>query len=383
MKQPVILQVLPELRTGGVERGTIEITGALAKAGWKPLIASAGGGMLAQLAYVGGEHITLPLASKHPWQIWRNARSLEKLIRMRGVDIIHARSRAPAWSAWLAAKRANIPFMTTFHGVYGIHPEIKKKYNAVMTRGDRVIAVSNFVADHIVNHYPIDQAKLRIIHRGVDLAQFDPARVLPQRMVDLSARWHVPDGVPIILMPGRVTRWKGQHVLLEALGKLPHRNFCCLVVGDDMGHPGYRQEMEKMVDTYKLDGTIRFVGNTAHMAEAYMLADLVVAPSIEPEAFGRVPVEAQAMAKPVIATHHGGACETIIDGATGWLVKPGDADDLARAVENALAMPRQEKERIGQQAMEHVRTHFSAEMMCAKTLDVYWELIGHRYEDKE
>ena len=197
--------------------------------------------MLPSLAYVGGEHITLPLASKNPFTIWRNAKRLEKIIRAQQVDIVHARSRAPAWSACIAAKRTGIPLVTTFHGVYGLQPKIKQKYNAVMTKGERVIAISYFVARHIAEHYQVEPSRLRIIHRGVDLTLFDPNRIVPQRMVDLVTKWRIPDDLPIIIMPGRITRWKGQHVLIEALAKLPHRHFFCLLVGDDMGHLNYRR----------------------------------------------------------------------------------------------------------------------------------------------
>jgi glycosyltransferase involved in cell wall biosynthesis len=380
MKQPVVLQVLPQLRTGGVERGTIEIAGALKRAGWRALVASEGGSMISNLSYVGGEHITLPLASKSPWRIWRNVRALEKIIREYKVDIIHARSRAPAWSAYLAAKRTGTPFVTTFHGIYGLTPEVKKRYNAVMTKGERVVAISNFVAQHIAEHYHVDESRMRIIHRGVDLNQFSPSRILPQRMVELAGKWRVPDDLPLIIMPGRITRWKGHHVMVEALTKLPHRKFFCLLVGDDMGHPNYRLEIEDAISDLGLEGHIRFAGNTPHLAEAYMLADMIVAPSIEPEAFGRVPIEAQAMGRPVIATSHGGACETVIDGVTGWLAKPGDADDLSQTIDRILQLSKEEKERIGQQAIAHVREHFSSEIMCSKTLEMYWELIGKHYE---
>jgi glycosyltransferase involved in cell wall biosynthesis len=380
MKPPVILQVLPALNTGGVERGTIEITGALARAHWRPLVASSGGTMLPSLTYAGGEHITLPLNVKNPFRIWQNAALLEKIIRHRGVSLVHARSRAPAWSAWLAAKRVGVPFVTTFHGVYGLKPAIKQRYNEIMTRGDRVIAVSGFVAEHIAAHYTVDTNLIRVIHRGVDLKQFDPARILPPRMVELSTRWRLPDDVPLIMLPGRITRWKGHEVLVDALAKLPHRDFFCLFVGDDAGHPSYRMELEKRIFARGLEAHIRIAGNTPHMAEAYSLADIVVAPSVEPEAFGRVPVEAQAMGRLVISTNHGGACETVVNNETGWLVEPGNVDALAAAIHHALNLPPEEKQRISTQAMEHVRYGFSSEIMCQKTLEVYWELIGHHYE---
>jgi len=376
MKQSVILQVLPQMRTGGVERGTIEIAGAIARAGMRALVASAGGSMQPNLAYSGGEHITLPLAAKNPFTILSNASALEKVIRDYKVDIVHARSRAPAWSAWLAAQRTNTAFVTTFHGVYGLTPAFKKYYNAVMTKGDRVIAISNFVAQHIKENYKVHPSKLRIIHRGVDLDLFSPERIKQQPMVELAAKWRVPDHLPLILMPGRITRWKGQHVLVNALAKLPHRNFFCLLVGDDLGHPDYRKEIEKSISRLGLEGNIRVADNTAAMAEAYTLAEIVVAPSIEPEAFGRVPVEAQAMGRTVIATNHGGACETIIDGQTGWLVKPGDAGDLARVIDGVLHMPKEDKDNLRANAIEHVRNNFSARVMCEKTLQVYEELIS-------
>lgn len=375
MKQPVILQVLPQLRAGGVERGTIEIARAITQAKMRALVASAGGTMLPSLAYAGGEHITLPLNTKNPFSILHNAKSLEKIIRDNQVDIVHARSRAPAWSALLAAKNTGTPFVTTFHGVYGLSPRIKKYYNAVMTKGERVIAISNFIAAHIAENYHVDSSRVRIIHRGVDTEEFSPERVKQEALVGLASTWRVPDDVPLIMMPGRLTRWKGQHVLIDALAALPHRNFFCLIVGDDMGHPNYRKELEALISSLGLEGNIRLAGNTPSMAEAYTLAEIVVVPSIEPEAFGRVPVEAQAMGKMVVAANHGGACETIVDGQTGWLVNPGDSQDLSKTINSILQMPKEEKKRIGDNAMRHVRSHFSAAVMCQKTLQVYEELI--------
>ena len=370
-----ILQVLPRLRSGGVERGTIEIAAAIVRSGGQALVASEGGTMLPSLAYAGATHITLPLASKNPFIIWQNAAKLAKIINDYGVDLVHARSRAPAWSAYLAAKRTKKPFVTTFHGIYGVKPALKKYYNEVMTKGDPIIAVSNFVASHIKENYAINESKLRVIHRGVDLEVFSPDLINSQRIADLVTNWRLPDDVPIILMPGRITRWKGQHIVVEALAKLPHRKFFCLLLGDDMGHPDYRKEVEAQIVKLGLEGNIRVVGHTQAMAESYMLADIVLSPAIEPEAFGRVPVEAQAMGKIVIATNHGGACETISNGETGFLVKPNDAADLAQAIENVLNMSAVAKEIIGKQAIESVRKNFSADIMRSKTLDVYRELL--------
>lgn len=372
---PTILQVLPEMRTGGVERGTVEIASAIVRAGGRALVASAGGQMVPHLAYVGAEHIDLPLNTKNPINIYDNIGRLNELIKKLGIDLIHARSRAPAWSAVKSARNCGIPFVTTFHGVYGLQNSLKQKYNSVMTKGDRVIAISNFIYEHIRHNYQIDDAKIRIIHRGVDLKAFDPQRIVPQRIVDITKEWRVPEDLPLILMPGRITRWKGQHILIQALAKLPHRNFMCLLVGDDMGHPGYREELEKMIIDLKLAGHVRIAGNTPYMAEAYMLSYLVIAPSVEPEAFGRVPIEAQAMGKPVISTNHGGACETVFPGETGWLVVPGSVDDLAKALQEALTLDPERYKWMSENAMWNARENFSSEIMCNKTLEVYEELL--------
>ena len=376
--KPVILQVLPELRTGGVERGTVEITEAIARNGWMPLVTSAGGEMTSQVIYAKGMHIELPLNTKNPWQIWKNAASIEKIIREYGVDIVHARSRAPAWSAYLAAKRTRTHFMTTFHGFYGLQNSFKRWYNGVMVRGERVIAVSQFVADHIRKEYGQTDYRIRVVHRGADTQLFSMDNVLPARIAELTRAWMLPDSnVPIIVVPGRVTRWKGQDVCIKALGRLPHRQFHCLLVGDESKHPDYCAELRQLINELGLEGHVRMVGNTRYMTEAYALSSLVICPSIEPEAFGRVPVEAQACGRPVIATRHGGACETVIDGSTGWLVTPNHVDELAAAIEKALTLPTAEKEAMAQNARWNVEQHFSTRAMQEKTLDVYRELLGN------
>lgn len=338
-KPPVILQILPELRAGGVERGTIEVAGAIARSGWKSLVASSGGPMIPSVNYVKAEHITLPLKSKNPIQMYKNIALLERVIRERGVDIVHARSRACAWSAYYAAKRCGVPFITTFHGIYGLQNSFKRKYNSIMTRGERVIAISDFCARHIMDNYPIDIHNIRIIHRGVDVKLFDPENVKPSRMAEIALQWRVPEELPVILCPGRITRWKGQDVLIKALAKLPHRNFFCLMIGEDSGHPEYRNELEDLVIKSGLSGHVRLVGHTPFMPEVYTMGLFVVVPSSEPEAFGRVPIEAQAMGKLVIATNHGGPVETVLPGQTGMLVEPGNVDALSAALDEMLHLP--------------------------------------------
>lgn len=372
---PTILQVLPKMhQTGGVERGTVEVASAIESHGWKALVASAEGEMCAKLRAVGVEHIALPLDTKNPLKIWRNAAKLEKVIKQYQVDIVHARSRAPAWSAWLACQRTGTKFITTFHGQYTIQNKWKHRYNEVMVKGRLVIAVSNFIKQHMLDNYEVDERKIRVIHRGVDLSSFGPDKFGRGRMEMLLKEWNIPD-LPVILYPGRVTRWKGQDVFVEALAKLGHKNFFAALVGDDQQHPAFREEVEALVRKHKLEGHVCMVGSTPHMCEAYQLAKIVVATSVEPEAFGRVAIEAQAMGKPVIATNHGGACETVIDGETGLLVEPGNVDQLAKAIGYVLQLGEDELEIIGAAGMENAK-NFSTQQMCEKVLAVYQEVLA-------
>ncbi|MDX1974960.1 MAG: glycosyltransferase family 4 protein [Rickettsiales bacterium] len=374
-KPPIILQLIPSLKSGGVERGTIDIAKAIKAAGAVPLVASSGGNMVVQLTSAGIEHIQLPLQSKNPLTLWQNSKRIAKLVRERGVDIVHVRSRAPAWSAWYARKRQPFHFMTTFHGTYNIQNNLKRCYNAVMTKGERVIAISHFIADHIQKNYPIDAAKLRIIPRSVDLKLFNRANYSQQRMATLTKEWHMPEDKPLILCPGRITRWKGQDVLIKALAALPHRNFFAVILGDDKGHESFRHDLERLITHYNLEGSIRIAKHTSNIVEAYVLAKMVISTSIEPEAFGRVALEAQAMGRPVIATNHGGSLETVADQITGWLVPPGDVKALSERIEYILNAPDELLEEIGQNAVQNAQ-RFSLESMCQETLKVYKELAG-------
>ncbi len=373
-KPPVILQVLPELRSGGVERGTIEIARAIIQAGGKAIVASSGGAMVSQLLHSGALHVKLPLKRKDPISLWLNRKRLAKLIREHQVDIVHARSRAPAWSAYYAAKDAGCRFMTTFHGTYGLQNEWKKKYNAIMTRGERVIAISHFIADHIKANYEMDASRMRIIHRGVDLKLFNLQNHSLLRLIELTKEWRLPDAMPLILFPARITRWKGQDVFLRAIAALPHRNFFAVILGDDKGHENYRAELEKLIVELQLEGHVRIAKHTHQITEAYRLARVIVATSIEPEAFGRVVLEAQAMGRPVIATNHGGPMETVIPDTTGWLVTPGNVDQLSARIDYALRMDQKELEWMGEQAIQNAQ-NFSLDTMAAKTIDVYKELL--------
>ncbi|MCK6442150.1 glycosyltransferase family 4 protein [Elstera cyanobacteriorum] len=371
----VILQVLPALKTGGVERTAVDIAVATQQAGCRALVASAGGPMVHEMERSGAKHITLPLDTKNPWRLWRNAAKLAEIIEREGVDIVHARSRAPAWSAYWAARRTGRPFLTTFAGIYNFKTRLKRAYNAIMQKGELVIANSQYTADHVHHTYHTPLNRIRTIPRGVDLALFDPARMRPDRLVALAQSLRIEDGLPVVMMPGRVTRWKGHRVLVEAIARMERRDFQCLFIGSDEGREEYRGEIEALIRERDLGGIIRFAGQVKDMSAAYMLADLVISASTDPEAFGRVVAEAQAMGRPVIATDHGGARETVLAGESGWLVAPGDAEALAAALTEALALPTAVRTAMGARGQEHIRANFSKDRMCADTLQVYNELL--------
>lgn len=373
--RPTVLQVLPALGPGGAERGAVEISVAVARAGGKALVASAGGPLERVLQRAGAIHVSLPVHRRNPLTIYRNAARLAELVRAHDVDIVHARSRAPAWSALLAARRTGRHFVTTYHGTYNANGPIKRLYNSVMVRGDRVIAISEFIAEHIRKTYKLDGQRLRVINRGVDLEAFDPARVSPARLVQMTERLKLPEDQPMVLLPGRLTRWKGQTVFIEALARLGRRDICAVLMGDDQGRRGYRRELVNLVHRHDLESVVRFVDHCDDMPAAMMLADVVVSASTDPEAFGRVLPEAQAMGRPVIGTAHGAAPATVLAGETGWLVPPRDVPALTGALAEALALAPETRQRMAARAIEHARANFSLEGMCTRTLAVYEELM--------
>ncbi|MFL1461037.1 glycosyltransferase family 4 protein [Roseococcus sp. DSY-14] len=364
-RPPAILQVLPALDAGGVERGTLEIAEAIGRTGFRPLVASAGGRLAAAL---GEAHVTLPLAAKNPLAIWRNAAALEALARREGVALIHARSRAPAWSALRAARRLGLPFVTTYHAAYNEGFPGKRLYNSVMAHGDRVIAISRFVAEHLQARHGTDPARVRVIPRGVDPARFDPAAVDPARVAALRAAWDVPAGAPLLLLPARLTRWKGGMVVVEALARLP--GAVAVLLGD--GRPAFAADLRARAEALGVAGRLRLPGHLADVPAALLAADIVLHASTEPEGFGRSVIEAQAMARPVIASDLGGPRETVRHGETGWLVPPGDATALAGAVQAVLALDPAARAAIGAAARAGVPT---LRAMQDATLDVYRELL--------
>jgi glycosyltransferase involved in cell wall biosynthesis len=358
-----------------VERGTLEIAEAQIAAGFRAIVASAGGEMVPALEALGAKHITLPLNAKSPFAIWRNAAALAALARTEGVALIHARSRAPAWSVLIAAKRAGLPFVTTYHGAYNEGVPGKRFYNSVMARGDRVIAISHFIADLIRARHGVAEAKLRVIPRGVDPRRFDPALVGAERLDKLRTAWGLPEGRPIIMLPARVTRWKGQMVLVEAMARLPGESLA-LLVGDAEERPAFKAELLARIESLGLQDRVRLLGHANDMPAALLLADVVIHASTDAEAFGRTVIEAQAMARPVIASDLGAPRETVAEGITGWRIPPGDAAALADAIGKALALLPAECAALGARARAAVLSGYTTEAMQAATIAVYRELIG-------
>jgi len=376
LRAPVVLQVLPALEGGGVERGTVEIAQAIVRAGGTALVASAGGPMAAQVEAVGGRNILLPLDSKSPFTLWRNAAGLAALIRAELVDIVHARSRAPAWSAWLAARSTGVHFVTTYHAPYGERPRLKRLYNSVMARGELVIAISRHIAALVAARHGVDPARIRVIPRGVDPAAFDPAAVGPERRAALARQWGVAEGQPVLLLPGRLTRWKGQEETIAALAAMRHAEAVLVLVGADQGRVRYAEGLTALAARLGVAGRVRLVGHVNDMPAAYALAEAVISASTAPEGFGRVVIEAQAMACLVVATGHGGAAETVTDGVTGWLVPPGDAPALAAALDAVLDLPPAARAAAGARARAAVEAQYTVDAMRRATLEVYCSVLA-------
>jgi len=373
---PTVLQVLPRLDTGGVERGTVEVARALARAGWRPLVAAEPGRLVAALEAAGGRFVPLALATKNPLAIARNGRRLARLIAAEGIDLVHARSRAPAWSARRAAAARGRPFVTTFHGVYGgaANP-VKRPYNAVMAAGARVIAVSEHVADHVRRVYGVGDDRLRVVHRGVDLAAFSTAAIAPGTAAERRRSWGVPAAAAVVLLVGRLTRLKGHLVLLDAVAATGRADLHIVAAGPFELHDPYVGEVRARAAALGLGERLHLVGPVDDMAAAYAAADVVACPS-RMEAFGRVSIEAQAMARPVVVHRVGGLPETLLEGSTGWTVEPGDTAAFAAALTRALAVAAGADAGFAARARRFVAERYDLETMTAATLAVYGELLA-------
>ncbi len=379
-----ILQVVPRLGSGGAERTTAEMAAAIVEAGGRALVVSHGGRLEADILRAGGEFIAAPVHRKDPASILSNGRMLARMMRERGVDLIHARSRGPAWSAAMAARRAGAPLVTTFHGAHSAGNAIKRWYNSSLVKGDAVIANSRFTGERIAADYGVGPDRLKIIPRGADLAVFNRQAVGEDRINRIKAKWDgdfAGDAVRF-LMPARLTPWKGQSLAIEAAGILKgevsagKRPALRLVLcGGVQGERQYEAALRAQIDERGVRDMVQLVGECADMPAAIAWSDAVIAPSMRAEPFGRVVVEAGAMGKPVVAAGHGGFLETVVDDETGILFEPGSATALAEAM-GRLAGDRALRDRLGDAAAARVRAVYSTAAMCDATLNVYRGLLG-------
>jgi glycosyltransferase involved in cell wall biosynthesis len=378
-----LLQVVPELETGGAEQTTIDVARAVIEAGGRAFVATRGGRMTARLISDGGRLAQMPVHTKNPLTMLGNAARLVDLIRREKVSVVHARSRAPAFAALWAAQATKTPFVTTYHGVYSAQNRLKRWYNAVMTRGDLVIANSEYTRDHLLAEHGVDPAKVVAIPRGVDLDRFNPSWVVPARVEALRQAWGVAETErrTIFVLAARLTRVKGHLTIIEAAARLRDQgraDFLVLFVGDDQGRVDYHAELEREIAAKHLSEVVRIVGHCDDMPAAYLVGDAALAPRTTPEAFGRTAVEPQAMGRPVLASNNGGMTETVVDGVTGWLVEPGDAEAWAAAMAHAIDIGAGKRLEMGHAGMSRARQLYRVDLMCEQTLAVYERVLEAR-----
>ncbi len=365
-----VLQVVPELNAGGVEATTLEMAQVLIESGHGAHVISAGGRMEGELIAMGGVLHKTDIGSKNIFTVPPRVRLLRAIIQKYNIDIVHARSRAPAWPAYYAAKTEKVPFLTTYHGIYNGASGLKRYYNSVMARGTHIIANSNYTKAHIIKTHGTPPDAITVVPRGVQMDRFDPSHISSTDITAQRHRWNVSLDDILILLPGRLTRWKGQLVAIEALSHLPE-NYTLVLLGDAQGREAYVKELEEKAGALGLTKRIRMPGHSRDVPTALMAADIVVSASTDPEAFGRVAAEAQAMGKPVVATAHGGALETVLDGKTGYLVPPSDARAMAKAIERAVKNTNFD----AKAARERIAAQFSTQNLQRKTLAVYNDLL--------
>ncbi|MGB4192088.1 MAG: glycosyltransferase family 4 protein [Rickettsiales bacterium] len=375
-KKPGILQVLPKLVSGGVEREVVDTAKAIAKEGYRSYVASAGGALVSQLTREGSYHLQLKLDSKNPLIIIYNIFKLKKIIEDNDIDIVHAQSRAPGWSAYFASKFTKCHFITTIHGAHGTKGFFKKLYNSVIVKGEKIIVVSKYIAEYAKEHYQFDHQKIELINCGTDLDNFNYDTLSKNRIMDLADKLKIPLDKSIIMLPGRLVRSKGHLFLLEAIKQLPKNSVICLFVGDISKQSSYIKELSNKIKEYGLEDTVMFTKNVLDMPAIYGLSDIVACVSTKPEAFGLVSIEAQAMGRLVIACNMGGIKETIIDQQTGWLIEPNNTKQLAETITKLLQIKNLERLRIARSARDNVQQNFSLASMCKKIIYVYNKILG-------
>lgn len=370
--------MLPEMDEGGVEGETLDLALYLAALGHRSIVISGGGRLVAQLEEAGCVHINWPHIGEKSVRCLQYIPKLRSLLIAQHIDVVHLRSRLPAWVGYLAWKllpaSQRPALITTFHGFHSIN-----WYSAIMTKGERVVAVSETIKRHILDNYQVDAQKISLIHGGFDSKAFAPEAVSVDRVQQLRAKWlSGHEGRPVIILAGRFTQLKGQDVLIESLALIKNREFVCLLVGDTEDNPPFTRKLRDLIQSHGLEEKILLPGHCSDMPAALLLADIVVsASSTKPEAFGKVAIEAMAMGKPIIATAHGGSLETVVPGKTGWLVPPLDAKAMSVAITEALADPLTTA-RIGSQGQVWVRAHFTAQIMCEKTVALYHDVLKEK-----
>ena len=378
-----VLQVIPKLGYGGAETGCYDLAHYLPENNCSSYIATSGGELLKFVDQKKVKLIKLPVHSKNPILMLFNSVALIFIILFHNISIVHARSRAPAWSCLIATKITRRKFVTTFHGTYNFRNSIKKFYNSVMVRSNLVIAGSNFIFSHIKDNYSKylnSKKKFLVIFRGINTDYYDPSTTLDNEEEKLFKDWELEIGKKTILFPGRLTAWKGQEVFIEALNKvnieLGHEAFYAIILGSDQGRDIYKKKLIRLVEQYRLSNQVKFVEHCQDMTLAYKISDLVVSASVEPEAFGRVVVEAQSMEKPILASNIGGSNETIIDNKTGFLFESGNSDSLSKKIIEILNLDKSTLKFMGIEGRKNVIQKFNIEKMCFSTYSEYKKLLN-------
>lgn len=382
-----ILQIVPSLHSGGVERGVIDTAFELKKQNFNSIVASSGGAMVSQLEKLQIEHIKIDLRTKNPLKIYRNIKKIKEIIAKNKIDLIHLRSRAPMISAYFACKKnLDIKLVSTIHGPYSVNlgnnkvlSKVKIYYNSFMLRSDAIITVSSFIKEYVLENYQslFEESlknKITVIPRGVDTKTFDPSSISVSRTVHLAQKWNIPEDKKVILFPARITSWKGHEFLIESLKRVKNDYFC-IFIGSDHGHECFSKKIKQRITEANLEDKVKFLDNQKDMALTYSVANIVISASIRPEAFGRVAIESQAMKKITIATNIGGSLETIISGKTGFLVKNRDVSDFAKKIDLALTLTNEDTKKIGQEARENILSNFTNQKMLDSTIEVYKNLL--------
>ena len=378
LNNKTILQIVPALNTGGVERGVLEISKFIVQNNLRSVIISSGGKLEYQVIKTGGKHYKLDVYTKNPFK-WGSLRTkIEEIIKNENVDLIHVCSRVPAWIASPLSKKLNLPLITSVHSRFRKQNIFKNYYNSILTKGNYIIAISKHIQNSILESYPHLKSKIRVIYRGVDQTLFNKSKIPAARMINQLRLMEIQDGKPVILMASRPKFWKGQMLLIEALSKV-RTDFQCILIGAADGKLSFQKKLINLINNFNLGPKIKLTSSTTDIQAAFMMGDVIVMPSIDPEPFGRIIIEGQSLEKIVVGFDHGGVSETIIDGQTGFLAKPKSVTSLADKIELALNLDNSERKKITKLAKKNVEKNFSHLRMCSDTIDLYKKCLDeHR-----